>query len=75
MISSQEGTEERRPLAFFLAPERGLADWSSPGADAAAGASAFGSGAAGAAGSAAAGDAETAAAAGSAAEGAAGASG
>jgi hypothetical protein len=67
MISSQEGTEERRPLAFFLAPERGLADGSSPGADAAAGASAFWSGAVG--------DAEAAAAEGSAAEDSAGASG
>ncbi len=32
MISSQDGTEERRALAFFLAPGRGRPAWSSAGA-------------------------------------------
>ena len=31
MISSQEGTEDRRPLALFLLPGRWRADWSSVG--------------------------------------------
>ena len=32
MISSQDGTEERRAFAFFLAPGRERVDWSSVGA-------------------------------------------
>ena len=38
MISSQDGTEDRRPLAFFLAAGRWRADWSSAGSDLLAGA-------------------------------------
>jgi len=37
MISSQEGTEDRRPLAFFLAAGRWRVDCSSAGADLSAG--------------------------------------
>jgi hypothetical protein len=33
MISSQDGTEDRRPLAFFLAAGRCRADWSSADSD------------------------------------------
>ncbi len=38
MISSQDGTEDRRPLAFFLAAGRWRADWSSADSDLSAGA-------------------------------------
>ncbi len=52
MISSQDGTEERRALALFLAPGRGRADWSSADTGSAGtGTSACGSGVAGASGS------------------------
>jgi hypothetical protein len=37
MISSQDGTEDRRPLAFFLAAGRWRVDCSSAGADLSAG--------------------------------------
>ena len=46
MISSQDGTEDRRPLAFFLAAGRCLVDCSSVDSDlSAAAAAGFGSGA------------------------------
>ena len=48
MISSQDGTEERRPFAVFLAPARGRSDASSVAGSAAGSAAAAGADAAGA---------------------------